>query len=964
MSRPRSQSTMNDSPPLSPSGRPGSAAQSRKGNLLLTQKEVYRITKTIATARQSTTAPFGSSLASEANLGESVAINGTAINTPGRGAANRSLLDGAILGHVEGSFYDERSYIRAPLNTRIHPPSTKGIDGRYVQIVRPNDDSDDEDIVVQETSPVPQYDDYMWDTVHFWTDQSLDPSLADLVDRILPVSLYYMSADAFVQLHSQFEYGLVSHALCAAIRGLLKEYLILIAQLEHQFRSSPTFALQKFWFYVQPTLQTMFVIHSLCNQIREAGVEIKDEDEEEDEIEAVLEGLKGGKQEGKQAPEMQKGGAVLTVVGERLVGMSGDPTTKKLHSYLLSQSSIPYLNILDAWIHNGEIRDPHNEFMVQEKKNVKKENLKMDFNDAYWEMRYTLRENAIPAFLEPLKSKILLAGKYLNVIRECGINIIGPALQVEAEAGKADGVDKGTGIGPAEVEQVVEERDKEKDKEKEKEKEKERDGVPNAIRDVVSGRGLVVHKEEKKSDLDGIIVRNDVLVAVDGGRFVRNLEMAYKYSNKTLLDLLLKSKQLIPRLRSLKHYFFLDQSDFLTPFLDVAEEELKKPSREVSMTRLQSLLDLVLRNPSSVAAYDPFKEDVKVQMSGLRLVDQLLRIINVNGLEGATINSLAASAAGKDAKWIGAATAGLKENLASIRGSIADYESPTGSVGPGSNERGGTKDVLTGYDALTLDYHVAFPLSLVISRKALTKYQLLFRHLLYLKHVESLLSDTWIDHKNPIWRRSSGIGELDRFKFRVFALRNRMLVFVQQFAYYVTSEVLEPNWRVLETNLTKVSTVDQVLQYHADFLDTCLKECMLTNAKLLRIYNKLMSTCVLFTSTTDRFTRMLSSVDSQINGTTSVRNGSVNSNSGSGSLSIEAQERVLHKLEENFLYHMKLLIDALNYYSAIETVQFLCLVVRLDYNTFYGKDKTNKDAKEKERDRDKARAKMGGSLRG
>lgn len=50
----------------------------------------------------------------------------------------------------------------------------------------------------------------------------VDPSLADLVDRILPVSLYYMSADAFVQLHSQFEYGLVSHALCAAIRGLLK----------------------------------------------------------------------------------------------------------------------------------------------------------------------------------------------------------------------------------------------------------------------------------------------------------------------------------------------------------------------------------------------------------------------------------------------------------------------------------------------------------------------------------------------------------------------------------------------------------------------------------------------------------------------------------------------------------------------------------------------------------------------
>ncbi len=62
-----------------------------------------------------------------------------------------------------------------------------------------------------------------------------------------------------------------------------------------------------------------------------------------------------------------------------------------------------------------------------------------------------------------------------------------------------------------------------------------------------------------------------------------------------------------------------------------------------------------------------------------------------------------------------------------------------------------------------------------------------------------------------------------------------MLTFVQQFAYYVTNEVLEPNWRRLEANLKNITTVDQVLQYHSDFLDTCLKECMLTHSKLLRV---------------------------------------------------------------------------------------------------------------------------------
>ena len=64
--------------------------------------------------------------------------------------------------------------------------------------------------------------------------------------------------------------------------------------------------------------------------------------------------------------------------------------------------------------------------MVLEKLSVRKENLKEDFNDAYWEMRYTVREKLVPTFLEPLQSKILLAGKYLNVVRECGVNIAKP----------------------------------------------------------------------------------------------------------------------------------------------------------------------------------------------------------------------------------------------------------------------------------------------------------------------------------------------------------------------------------------------------------------------------------------------------------------------------------------------------------------------------------------------------------
>mgnify|MGYP001584153664 FL=1 len=86
-----------------------------------------------------------------------------------------------------------------------------------------------------------------------------------------------------------------------------------------------------------------------------------------------------------------------------------------------------------------------------------------------------------------------------------------------------------------------------------------------------------------------------------------------------------------------------------------------------------------------------------------------------------------------------------------------------------------------------------------------------------------------------------------------------MLVFVQQLLYFCTAEVIEPNWQALMARLkTKDEdkdgsepasrTVDELMQDHVDFLDTCLKECMLTNSRLLRVRHLFTKT---FTSHTD-----------------------------------------------------------------------------------------------------------------
>src|SRR5262249_2091866 len=116
------------------------------------------------------------------------------------------------------------------------------------------------------------------------------------------------------------------------------------------------------------------------------------------------------------------------------------------------------------------------------------------------------------------------------------------------------------------------------------------------------------------------------------------------------------------------------------------------------------------------------------------------------------------------------------------------------------------------------------------------RYQLLFRYLLSLRHLEILLVGSWQDHcKVPSWRYKSKYPQVQFWKRRAFTLRARMLVFVQQLLYFSTSEVLEPNWNDLQHRKEKVTTVDELMQNHVDFLDTCLKECMLTNSKLLKV---------------------------------------------------------------------------------------------------------------------------------
>ncbi|KAJ9609862.1 gamma tubulin complex Spc97/GCP2 subunit Alp4 [Cladophialophora chaetospira] len=675
----------------------------------------------------------------------------------------------------------------------------------------------------------------------------LDPSLRDLTNSMLSMATHHCAIEAFIEVQSREEFGSVNHALCAAIRKLLKDYLILIAQLEMKVLTDPKFTLHQMHIAIIPTAQSLAQLYSLAQELlKKNSLLEEDMDDSIDDFDAdnIIERLKEGGDllPGSLSKKRCIGGNVLGLLTTRLSTFSGDPAARSILEMLLRESSRPYMVMLNEWLHHGGINDPHSEFLIGERASIKRERLDEDYTDEYWEKRYYMRDKEIPPQLEAVREKVLLAGKYLNVVRECG-------------------------------------------------------GV----------------------NISSKIV--DTPATFDDPRFLDNVNNAYSFANKELLHLLLTKNSLRSRLRSMKHYFFLDRAEFFLYFLELSDSELRKKYRDVNVGKLQSLLDLVLHQPGSIAVADPFKEDIKVKMNSVGLTSWLIKVVNVQGMD--------------------------QDNPDSV---IDQYKTPaasqTSEKSKDDKKKEEEKDII-GFDALELDYQVPFPLSLIISRKTVMRYQLIFRYTLALRHLETQLVGCWSTHtKERAWIHKSSDKRFELWKRRVWTLRSRMLVFVQQMLFFATAEVMEPNWQKLMKKVDDAErddseemkpglnpkakpTVDELMQDHVDMLDSCMKDLGLTQAKLLRLHAKLMTGCGMFASYVEHATKSIYEADTSIQAKPVKPGASIPTPAPTDPARMKRIEESIRKYEEHFNRHLKILIDALNWFATTETVSLLSLCGRL-----------------------------------
>lgn len=697
----------------------------------------------------------------------------------------------------------------------------------------------------------------------FRFNKSIPINMQSITESVCELACHNISLCSFVDLHSKPEYGQVNQALCASIRKYLQDYTCLISQLETELFYNKSFSLQTFLLQIQPTAHLFKQLYDLAQSILNENAQ-KSEDVaaayNNNDFEKIFESLK--EVDGAKFPDLDlgftgraskstvcKGGSILRILAEKLVVFSGDPATSGLLKTLLKDASIPYLKMLKQWIHKGVIFDPYDEFLIREQKSIKRDKLQQDYTDEYWDKRYTVRKGDLPLQLSDpeVYERILLTGKYLNVVRECG--------------------------------------------------------------------GIDASKED-----------TTVYESIEDSRFLISLAQAYNHANETLLSLLINTHELPARLRSLKHYFFLDQADFFINFMDIARDELMKPSRQASKTKLQYLLDMSLRQPGSISSTDPFRDEVIVDISHTSVTDYLLKIVNVTGMN--------------PKQALGLASAG---NLEAVEKLLRDNDKGgASSVTVANNSKSvGPSKSFAAIFGLQLDFNIPFPLSLVLSRKTILRYQLMFRHLVELKHIERMLDNSWVSQvKSKVWRHVSDNQELEEWKKRATRLRSKMLLFIQQVLYYFTLEVIEPNWGRFQDRLYEAKNADLLMAQHVYFLDTCMKESMLTNEKLLRVQMKLFTACRLLGEYMLQREKSIVLVDSDMLTDQEKLKLKLKRPNNKNGEEMTAEELVmwlnatLSQYESRFDHHLKILIEALNYYAATETTAFLSLSSQLEVALF------------------------------
>ena len=390
---------------------------------------------------------------------------------------------------------------------------------------------------------------------------------------------------------------------------------------------------------------------------------------------------------------------------------------------------------------------------------------------------------------------------------------------------------------------------------------------------------------------------------------LNDVDDRYKNSSRILLQLLEGVHKLSSHFRSLRRFFLLEYGDFLTQFTDIAAEDLAKDVSQVKLSRLEHALHLAIS--TSTLASDPHRDRIECSLMSTSLIQQIDSI----------------RSAGEYLSGANAGNYSYYNNADSSAGG-GDKEAFYASLTSAAASDGGARVGLKTIEAVTLHYKVHWPVSILLSNRSVMKYQLLSRLLFLSKYVESCILGSWKSENSKLKIRTALSESLSSYN----CLRHRMLHFLQNFVYYISSEVIGPRAYEMQNLLAVAMDMDEIMELHEGFLDSCMEGCLLASSELLKILTKLLTICLLFSNV---MRDILVDYNAVLN--------SYSYSASKGGPEIEALKRkhntaeTFTKFNSSFDVNLKLFLDKLRYESSVSSnkAQLSNLFLRLDYNSYY-----------------------------
>ncbi|KAK9504431.1 hypothetical protein O3M35_010765 [Rhynocoris fuscipes] len=263
-------------------------------------------------------------------------------------------------------------------------------------------------------------------------------------------------------------------------------------------------------------------------------------------------------------------------------------------------------------------------------------------------------------------------------------------------------------------------------------------------------------------------------------RYIGIIKRAHHFACVSLKNLMLNKYNLFDRIRTGKSFLCLEGGDLFHNIFDNCGEELDRPAYEVCVSYLPVLIASSIENSS---------------LGSLKHSNQMALYLEKETLRWQVYN-----------------------------------------LHPFNDKNHECHEEQSGLEALTFKVNTKWPISLVMHPMSIKCYQMLFRHLFYLKRI----------HFRLVRAGQTGIFT----SLRQYYLKHIMTVFVQCCISYMTTGTVEVHWLEFQAAFNEAVNVEEIRQAHDNMLYKCLQGCMLASPKLFHKLRKVLDICLQFADDT------------------------------------------------------------------------------------------------------------------